>query len=114
VGLKQHVDEYTHKGGNKLYIVITISDLNYQHNCIVKDFLSDHRCVLFESVHEKRSTESKIIDYQNINNVPDDSWAEELSNIKLMSNSPTLMSNELTNQLMNVLNSSCKSENKKR
>ena len=49
IGLK-HVQEYNHKEGNLLDVIIASNDVKYEHNCEAKDFLSDHCYVLFKTI----------------------------------------------------------------
>ena len=104
IGLKQHVQEYTHKDGNILDVIITSDNIKYEHKYSVKDFLSDHRYVIFETTRLKQGVQHQKKAYRNTKDVPDSTWKEKLSAIELCdSENVNSLSESFENALEKIL-----------
>ena len=113
LGLKQHVSEYTHKDGNILDVIITELDNTYTHSCEVRDFLSDHRYVLFKSTRCKDKIEHHKVEHRNLKCATQSTWREKLSNISIIDNCCiTEQAKAFENDLTKLLNEVALIENK--
>ena len=93
------------KEGNILDVIITGLDTNYTHRCVVRDFLSDHRYVLFQTIRCKGELEHQEVEHRNFKGVTDSTWKEKLSDIKIIDNSCiTEQATAFENDLVNLLN----------
>ena len=80
------MSEYTHKDGNMLDAITTELDTTYTHSCEVRDFLSDHRYVLFKSIRCQDKIKHHKVGHGNLKCATQSTWREKLSNISIIDN----------------------------